>query len=242
MSTADNGVDFVSAPVDYADLFRRYYGYVVALVRRAGIDDNRAEDVASEILLRFLERGFLEKFDPSLVFTYDGQARPARFKSFLSKFVLAYCRGHWDKQTRDKFREPLICDSTLRDPASSMSGHGHDIRWIEVHGEHVPGADDIVAEMFGEADLIGELRTYLAAVPRRSKFDSCDLVALFDIVVAQIRDQGSWNVTEIRERFGISTTAVHSWMWWMRTNIAACLGRPVPAKRPRATKTPIPAA
>lgn len=237
MSTADNGVDFVSAPVDYADLFRRYYSYVVALVRRAGIDDNRAEDVASDILLRFLERGFLDKFDPTLVFHYDGQERPARFKSFLSKFVLAYCRGHWDKQQRDKYREPLVCDSPLFETTQSMMGAGQIVRWIEAHGEHAPGADVVVAEMFGEADLINELRTYLANVPRRSKFDTCDLVALFDTVVDQVRNDGAWNAAEIRAKFGISTTAVHSWMWWMRTNIAACLGRPVPAKRPRTLKT-----
>lgn len=230
MGIANNGVDHVSAPADYADLFRKYYDYVVTLVRRNGIEENRKEDVACDILLRFYERDFLAKFDPTLVFHYDGQDRPARFKSFLTKFVLTYVRGYRDKHARLAARELLICDMPIgvsRNTGDTLA------TWVEVFGDPTPGAEADVVDALDEADLVAELRAHIATVPRRSKYDTCDLVVLFDAVIEQIRADGAWNVAELRARFGVSSTAMHSWMWWLRANLAAALGRPVPAKRPR---------
>lgn len=227
MGAAINGVDYVSAPRDYADLFRIYYEYVVAVVRRAGIEASRAEDVASEILLRFYERDFLSKFDPTLVFKYGGEDRPARFKSFLTKFVLIYARGHFDKQQRTAHREILVCNRPMGDRDTTD--------WFEIFGGTVDGADLEVLEALEEKDLVQHLRAYVAQVPRRSSFDACDLVLLFDAVIDQIRTQGSWDIAALRAHFGISSTAMHSWMWWLRANLADALGRPVPAKRPRRT-------
>lgn len=230
MKIADNGVDHTSAPADYAELFEKYYSYVVILVRRLGIWPGQAEDVASEILLRFYERDFLAKFDPSLVFEYEGQQRPARFKSFLTKFVMTYVRGHYDKQTRRADREVLLCDQPVGNRANSNSQP-----WIDVFGDTTPGIDTDVIEALTEEELVGKLRAYIQGVPRRSQFDTCDLVRLFDEVVKQIHTHGKFNITALRATFGISSTAMHSWMWWLRTNLAAALDRPVPPKRFRAT-------
>ncbi len=234
MRVADNGADAMSAPANYADLFSRYYSYVVTLVRRAGIEPSRVEDVAMEIMTRFYERDFLTEFDPTLVFHYDGEDRPARFKSFFTKIVLVYLRGHVDKQRRLATRELLLCDRPIgSNSASQAPGNA---TWIEVFGESVDGADDEVLASLSEQELVDRLRAYIAEVPRRSPYDTCDLVALFDAVVAQVRAEGAWNVTALRQHFGISSTAMHSWMWWLRTNLAAALDRPVPAKRARTVR------
>lgn len=227
----DNGVDYVSAPADYAELFERYYDYVVALVKRSGIDDVRKEDVAMEILLRFIERGSLEAFDPTLVFHFDGKDRPAKFRSYLTRFVLAYVRGHWDRQARLGARELLIWDM----PMSEGAGWGDDApsTWGELYGGSSPGPEDEVCDVLEEQERVKYLRDYIAGVPFRSRYDTCDLVALFDEVIRQIREQGGWNVAELRRTFGVSTTAMHTWMWWLRSNLAYALDRPVPAKRPR---------
>jgi DNA-directed RNA polymerase specialized sigma24 family protein len=231
VKTAEQGADYVSAPRDYAALFEQYYQYVVALVRRLGIDDSRKEDVASEILLRFLERDFLNKFDPTLVFHYDGEDRPAKFKSFLTKFVMVYVRGHWDRQHRLNTRELLMCDRPVGKDDNTVA-------WVEVFGGNDPAAEDDVIDILDEQDLVDEMRAYILRVPRRSRYDSCDLVALFDEVIRHIRETGTWNVVELREHFGVSATAMHSWMWWLRANLADALGRPVPPKRPRTKRTP----
>lgn len=231
MEIVDNGVDYKSAPASYADLFQMYYPYVVSLVRKHGIDDNRKEDVASEILLRFFERDFLDKFDPDLVFHYDGQDRPARFKSFLTKFVLTYLKGHRDKQHRLTTREVLIFDLPVN--AGKPESFGHTTTWGEVYGGEARSHEDDVIEQALGANLVAQMRAYIEGVPRRSRYDTCDLVALFDEVIRQIDQTGEWDVAELRAIFGVSSTAMHSWMWWLRENLAAALDRPVPAKRPR---------
>lgn len=233
MTTAESGPDFVSAPEDYTAFFRMYYPYVVALVRRMGITDDRKEDVASEILLRFLERDFLHEFDPSLVFEYDGQKRPARFKSYLSKFVVTYVRGHFDRQQRLRSREWLICDMPYHD--RSFSGEYGSNTWIDVHGG-VTDFEDEVLNGLAEEKLVAQLRDHLATVPRRSKHDTCDLPRLFDEVVRQIRRDGEWNVNELKDIFAVSATAMHTWVWWLRENLAEALDRPCPTKRPRAAR------
>jgi DNA-directed RNA polymerase specialized sigma24 family protein len=230
----NDGADFYAAPKDYAELFSKYYDFVVNLVRRMGIDESRKEDVASEILLRFYERDFLNEFDPTMTFEYQGEIRPARFKSFLSKFVLAYVRGHWDKQRRLHTREVLIVDSPIA-VAGHMFGH-QQLTWIDVHGDPVPSSEeDIIAEL-NEQELVDDLRRHLKTIPRRSRFDTCDLPALFDAVVAQIRATGTWDVAVLRAQFGVSSTAMHSWMWWLRGNLSTYLGESLPAKRPRTVK------
>lgn len=231
MENALSGVDFVSAPKDYADLFRIYYPYVVALVRKNGIDESRKEDVASEILLRFMERGFLDKFDPDLKFEYEGRVRPARFKTFLSYFVIYYVRGHRDRQHRLANKEMLVLD---RSAAGSQDPHSAFNEMFIVESTIASHEDDVLDLLHGET-LVADIRTYLKTVPPRCKYDQCDLVELFDAVVEQIRTKEDVVVRELRERFGVSATGMNGWMWWLRANIAEYLGIPLPAKRTRRT-------
>jgi DNA-directed RNA polymerase specialized sigma24 family protein len=233
VSTDDDAVDFTAAPKDYEDLYRTYFDYVVSLVRRHGIQDASSEDVASEILLRFFERDFLTIFDPTMVFEYKGESRPARFKSFLSKFVLRYVRGHWDRQHRLLTHERLICDMPVGGgPASSLSGTANAATWLELHADSAEDHAADVIEAFDEAKLINECRDYLKAVPRKSHFDHCDLVALFDAIVEQVHTTGQCSVSTLRKQFKIGPTAMHSRIWWLRENLAQALDRPLPAKRP----------
>lgn len=228
MPIADNGVDYVSAPENYADLFTTYYTYVVCLVRKMGIDSEHSEDVASEILLRFYERDFLAKFDPTLVFEYEGQKRPARFKSFLTRFVMVYVRGMWDKQQRIADRELMVIDAP--------NSEGDTSSWLDVFGATLPSHEQDVLNRLDEENVVRWLRHYLACVPRRSNQDSCDLVMLFDEVMRQIRKCGHWNVVDLQDEFGLSSTAMHAWMWWLRTNLAEALNKPAPPKRIRTMK------
>lgn len=238
MITAVNGVDYKCAPSDYAELYRIYYRYVVNLVGSFGIDENNKEDVASDILATFFARGFLEKFDPTLVFEYKGQKRPARFKSFLSRFVATYVRGHYDKQKRLASREVQIVDLLMGqgDHGLAQNGSSNGSRWAELYGDTVASPEDDVLETIMEEDLANGLRAYLADVPRRSASDSCDLVRLFDEVRKQCLDRGAYDISLLKATFGVSSTAMHTWVWWLKENLAAALGLPVPARRPRTTR------
>src|SRR5215216_488189 len=101
-------VNYAIAPGSYDELFRNYYPFVVGLVGKQGIAVDNREDVASEILLRFYERDFLNEFNPDLTFEVKGRIVRARFKSFLSAFVVNYVRSHRDRQNLRLRREPLI--------------------------------------------------------------------------------------------------------------------------------------
>lgn len=228
MTTAVSGVDYKSAPANYDELFRVYYKFVVNLVGTFGIDDNNKEDVASDILTTFLKRDFLDKFNPDLVFQYKGEARPARFKSFLSRFVAIYVRGYYDKQKRLASREVQICDLSMGDAGSTT--------WAEVYGETMSGPEDDVLEILMEQDIADGLRCYLADQPRRSAADTCDLVALFDAVREQALAKGHVDIAALKDMFGVSSTAMHTWVWLLKDHLATALGRPKPTKRPRRVK------
>jgi hypothetical protein len=196
-----------------------------------GIDENNKEDVACEVLLRFMERGSLEKFDPSLTFYYRGQMRPARFKSYLSRAVDKYTRGYRDKQNKLACREALLCSTTPNNNKDTSVSAA--VSWADIYGDshddHADGVLDMITEQ-AEADGV---RTLLARVPRRSAHDRCDLAALYDAVRTQILAFGEYDITILKEHFGVSSTAMHTWMWWLKENLAAIYGLPVPARRPR---------
>lgn len=236
MTTTANDVDYKSAPEDYAALYRIYFPYMVNLVAKNGINENNKEDVASEIFLRFMERGFLELFNPDLVFEYEGQKRPAKFKSFLSRAVTTYVRGHCDKQRRQSQREVQICDAQMNTPGTSVgssNGGGEKLSWADLYGTPTDDHAEKVMDLIVEQQDHQAIRDYLATVPPRSSHDLCNLVDVFDAVRAQILGYGEYDVKTLQVRFGVSTTTMHNWLWWLKDNIAHVYGREVPPKRRR---------
>lgn len=235
MSKAGSGVDYKSAPKNYADLHTMYYPYMVNLVSKNGIDDNNKEDVASEIFLRLYERGFLDQFNPDLVFEYQGEARPARFKSFLSRVVTIYVRGYSDRQRRLNRREIQICDLHMGDESSNGFGGGElkGTNWADLYGqENIDHADEVLDKVMEEQDA-RYLRDWLATRPKRGVHDTCDLVALFDVVRIQLLRDGEYNNKLLREHFGISATTMNNWMRWLKENLAIAYGCQTPPKRAR---------
>jgi DNA-directed RNA polymerase specialized sigma24 family protein len=214
-------IDYTSAPSSYDELFRTYYAFVVGLVGKQGIAPDNREDVASEILLRFYERDFLAEFDPSLTFEVKGKVVKARFKSFLSAFVVNYVRSHRDRQNLRMKREPLIVDSV---PTMDFVGPSPSSNYLSSKscaGDSSFYEDDYSA--LDEEELVEFLRAYLTQVPRKSRQDQCDLLALFDAVVTQIRNNGKYSVKELQAIFNVSPTAIHSWLGWLRQNIKEAL-------------------
>jgi DNA-directed RNA polymerase specialized sigma24 family protein len=233
-------VDYMSAPKNYAAVFEQYYPYVVNLCGMFGIDENSREDAASEILLRFMERGSLEKFDPDRAFEYKGVLRPARFKNYLSRAVDYYCRGYRDKQKKLARRELQICDSTPGPTQSNenfrLSSTSGQASWLSLFGEAVPDHADGVNNMVDEEAEADGVRALLAMVPRRSAHDRCDLVALYDAVHTQIVTYGEYDIAALRVKFGVSTTAMHGWMWWLKQVLCDIYGMPLPARRPHRSR------
>lgn len=229
MNFTKNDADF-SEPLDYADLYKKYYRYVVNTCAHLGIDEANKEDVASEILLRFMERGSLEKYDPNLNFEHHGEHHTTRFRTFLTRAVLLYTRGHREKLAKRASRE------VLTGGVSRNTFLGEDIpgdNWLEdlyePQQDHADWINDMLDE---EADSAG-VRKLLARIPRRNAHDLCDLVALFDAVRKQILATGKYDINRLSINFGVSVTAMNTWMWWLRENLADIYGYALPPRRGR---------
>lgn len=102
-------------PETYADLFEHYHGFVLGLVLKAGIRPQDAEDVASEILLWFMEKDALTWYDPAKVFDVGPNPnrpgprfRTARFSSLLRRVVLLRVRKYLDIQYINEVREKVV--------------------------------------------------------------------------------------------------------------------------------------
>lgn len=204
--------DPVAAPVDYEMLHRTYYAYVCGLVGQQGIPSDRREDVASDILLRFMERDFLNPeigFDPTHTFVRGGEVKTARFKSFLNAFVISYVRGHRDRINNRSQRERLILDAHQAFPGG--------VTFIDVIGPVIE--DDVaLADVFG-SDFVSRFRDYLVTVPKRSSADRCDLVLLFDLICRQVEEDGKITTKVLQERFGVSSSAISSWISVLRRHV-----------------------
>lgn len=85
-----------SAPEDYEQMFTRYWGHAVAVVRSAGIHPNNAEDVAAAILGRFWERDFLAVYDPG--YRSERTRAQVSFTAFLTGFIKVYVRHYRERQ------------------------------------------------------------------------------------------------------------------------------------------------
>jgi hypothetical protein len=244
VTTIESDVDYMSAPANYADFFRLYYDYTVNFVAKLGIDDNNKHDVAAEIMMRFLERHSLEKFDADLSFFYRDEMRPARFRSYYSRSIEMYARGMRDKQKKLARRELQVFDvkqsmwersgsnavDVQAGGKSAQSSYGELLS--EPQRDHSDGVLDAMTE---EAEAEG-VRRALRMIPARSAHDKCDLVAVYDAVRIQVLTYGEYDINKLREHFGVSSTAMHSWIWWLKENLAVIYGLPVPARRPRRTR------
>lgn len=224
MTAADRGTGRPPAPTTYHELFEYYYDYALSLVRTVGVDPQHAYDVAGEVLLKFMDLERLEEFDPNMRLRYQGVLKATNFKSFLSRFVLSKSKGQRDKYLRRLRREGSSVDDAVESGALDHL--------------HTAGPEELFFLRAEYADLITGLREHLATVPPRSRYEMCDLVALFDAIVAEVEETGTYTVDSLATQFGVSVTAIYSWRRRLREQAAIHLGLPVDPKPPRRTPAP----
>jgi len=74
------------------------------------------------------------------------------------------------------------------------------------------------------------MRSYLATVPRRSPQDACDLLALFDELLRQVRESGEVTSAAIQDRFQIATATASAWLARLRQIMSGAGELPPPEK------------
>jgi hypothetical protein len=205
------------------EFIRQYRGYVIGLVRRAGIAPQDAEDVADEILLAELtarnhqkeEVGIRALYDPEHTAEHQGVTQRVSFRAFLSHRVMLRVRGKGDSIRKRAAREPLLCDAQVEDG----------VPWIEVFGgqcwDDYPDLD--------AAEFVRRMRSHLASVPPPE--GSCDLLALFDELCREVREEGDVSAASVGSHFQVSDTVAAAWLARLREVMSAAGEHlPVPEK------------
>jgi DNA-directed RNA polymerase specialized sigma24 family protein len=200
-------------PADMDELARNYYDLIIGMIRKAGIPDQDADDAAQYILERLARTDVIGQFDPEHVTVHQGKPVKTRFSTFLGAKVLLYCRGERGRVYRRNSHELQILDAP-----EDGSGLG------ELLGTGA-ACDDYSG--LDAAEFIARMRGHLAAVPPRSRRDTCDLVALFDEIVAEVSAGGGFTYAGIQARFGISGTTAGAWLARLRQALSCATGRPL---------------
>lgn len=203
--------DFIPSSMDELD--RHYRGFILGMVRKNGVPDQEAEDVVQYILERLDKTGALAQYDPEYLSEHQGRLVRTKFSTFLGAKVQLYCRGERGRIGKRAGHELLIMDAPVEDGTSLA----------ELIGP--PAACDDYSRLDAE-EFIARMREQLAAVPPRSARDTCDLVALFDEVVAEWNQTGRFTYEGIQRRFGISGTTAGAWLSRLRRVLKQALGRP----------------
>ena len=208
--------DFIPSNMD--ELAQHYYGFIIGMVRKLGIPDQEAQDSAQYILERLDKTGAIGQFDPGHLTEHQGRQVRTRFSTFLGAKVMRYCLGERGRLQKRAGHELLLVDAPV-----STSGDGDGTPLLEILGAGAAW-DDYSA--LDAQDFITHMREHLAAIPPRSARDTCDLVALFDELVAEVEQTGQFTYAGIQERFKVSGTTAGAWLSRLRQVLSAPLGRP----------------
>lgn len=141
------------APANYAELYESYFGMMKSIVRRAGINAGDVEDVAAEILCKFMEKDALSWYDPNHVTdvgehpkTEGPRLRQPRFSNLLRTFTQLYVRQWLDKQRLLERREPAYSrmDAPVSSEESMTWGEAHQDTYWQGHPMDVSVEDQLM--------------------------------------------------------------------------------------------------
>jgi hypothetical protein len=176
------------APSSYDELFDQYYGYVRSLVRSYGIRED--SDVASEIILRFFARGFLDVYDPTVTRVHDGVERRTSFKAFLKAFVERYSRHFREKEMARGSREPLL-------GLLGLERLDRDQVWVSAYMR-------VQVDEVGGWELVEAIRAHLLTIePGRH-----DLPRFFEVLLQRVQDGAAITKKALAAELGCSTFVV----------------------------------
>lgn len=190
----------VAVPKSEAEVFEQYYSHVKFLVARAGIRKDYVEDYAMTLMIKFVEKGVLQDYDPDRVSTVNGVARTANFKTFLSGFVSSYLRYFAHRDALEAHRSMITSDAKIGESETPF---------LDYLGMVVEDDTDIIEA----TELIERVRKNLKS----------DKMALFfEMVLLQVHEYGKVDVRELSEMFEVTRSSIHNWLKKLRTEFENC--------------------
>lgn len=186
-------------PDDYQELYECYFPMICKTVSTAGIIPDEVEDVAMDILTKFLSKDGLNFYDPSLLHdtgrvpTHPGpRFRPARFASMLRGFVKIYVLDYRDKQVRRATYEVISLDSSVSDDGVSLG------EVLDAGVESTVEKDVCIRQVVGRG----------SEQVRSLKSGSRDYTALMEVALEQGLLDGVLHRGRIAAELGVSVSTV----------------------------------
>lgn len=199
----------VTVPATNAEVFEIYYNHIKFLIRKYGFHEELVEDMASILMLKFVEKEVLADYDPS-------HASTANFKTFLSGFVMSYLYHHMTRERRKRDIEAYSTDYSYTLDDGSM-----DLFIDQCPETYVSDEENIET-----LDLIIDIRKYLSENPKvmAKQTRAVKLEDFFSKVLEQVETQGSVNGKELAAFYGVSTTTISNWMKILRQHVEVVRG------------------
>lgn len=201
-------------PEDYAELFDKYFGMVRTVVLKAGIAPEDVEDVAMEIIAKFIEKEGLEGYDPNRLHEVKNPRkagplkRTARFSSMLRGFAATYVLQHRDKQAIRHRKEPYRLEKPVTNEAGELASWGSLLRAPEV----LEGSETSLSVW----EAVKRTRCALQDRPQRGRRN---LVKCFDAAVRDGLCDGKVDRRAIGDELGVSESTVGAMMREIRTEL-----------------------
>jgi hypothetical protein len=199
-------------PATNAEVFEQYFAHVKYLIRKYGFHEELVEDMASIMMLKFVEKDVLSDYDPTKV---HGNNKTANFKTFLSGFVVSYLYHYMSREIRRRDIESFSLNYSyeLEDGDTDL--------WID----QIPEGRVDDEYDYQTLDLIIDIRNYLQENPKvmGQKQAPVKLEEFFAAVMAQVEKYGECNSKELQEQFGVSKTTISNWMKILREHVNAVI-------------------
>lgn len=187
-------------PDDYTELFIAYFPMMRGIVLKSGIAPEDVEDIAMEILIKFMEKEGLASYDPEKLHEVSNpdlpgpKYRKAKFRGMLRGFTAIYVMQFRDKQAMRHKKEPYRLE---------MPVQGETLTWGDML--QAPELIEVSDVALSIRDALTGARRALVDMPKRGKRD---LVACFDAAVAGGLLDGVVDRKRLGATLGVSESTV----------------------------------
>ena len=182
-------------PEDYAELFTAYFPLMRRIVSKAGIASEDTEDVAMDLLLKFIEKEGIDYYDPT---------RPTKFSSMLRGFTSTYVMQSRDKQMIRHRRFPWRLEAPI-------SGDSKDT-WADIQIDPLDFRLEITEDSVAVIAALKKARAILCARSEGSR----DYAIFFDACIREGLLSDSLNRKLLQAELGLSAGTFRSMLWELR--------------------------
>lgn len=214
------------APADYAEVWVEFYEPTKRWVRAKGVPDDEVEDVAQDVMAKFMEKDGLAFYDPHKVFDTGVHTqriagprhRRATFSGYMRSFVNIYCLNYRDKVLKVRHREG-------RFRLDAPVGEDSTVTWLDslvVEGDMedtaVTGADCASVISLG---IVSMRKRDSAGHPSSRRRKAWVLEDGFAVVADSMANYGVIDRKWVAEQMGLSPSQVAAMLAEMRDVLSA---------------------